>query len=330
MKHPMRLFCRNGWYHVEIERNRSKALKTRDKAKAKSVFKEMEKEWLRGRLFLLEDYRKATISELATDYCSRSNVSKWTTKKDELSLKLLSEAIGDIQIRTITRERMRKFKSVCLARGTASITINGYLRHIKAAFHYAVREGFLEKIPEIEMESVDDTLPRYLSPEQIKKILKKAKETDPDLWHYIMFNLYTGCRRRESLRLEWQKIDLKNRECRLMGKRSKGKGLKERVVRLLDPIYKVLYPVKKDVGKVFFQYHPDTVSKMFHALAKSCGVNARLHDLRHSCATYLLKSGVPPEVVQKILGHSQITTTQIYAKVLDEVVKKEMEKLRFQ
>lgn len=58
--------------------------------------------------------------------------------------------------------------------------------------------------------------------------------------------------------------------------------------------------------------------------------DARLHDLRHSCATYLLKSGVPMEYVQKILGHASIKTTQIYAEVLQEVMQKEMEKLRFE
>lgn len=51
---------------------------------------------------------------------------------------------------------------------------------------------------------------------------------------------------------------------------------------------------------------------------------------RHTCATYLLKSGVPLEVVQKILGHASIGTTQIYAQVLDDVKKREMAKLKFE
>ena len=108
-----------------------------------------------------------------------------------------------------------------------------------------------------------------------------------------------------------------------------GKGGRERLVPILPPVLRALNPVKKDIGKVFIQYHPDTVSKKFHAIAKAAGVNARLHDLRHSCATYLLKNGVPMEVVQKILGHANISTTKIYAEVLDEVMAKEMKKLRF-
>jgi site-specific recombinase XerD len=91
-----------------------------------------------------------------------------------------------------------------------------------------------------------------------------------------------------------------------------------------------LEPEKKDIGHVFRQWHPDTTSKMFHSIARLCGADARLHDLRHSCATYLLKSGVPMEYVQKILGHASIKTTQIYAEVLQGVMQKEMEKLRFE
>lgn len=121
-----------------------------------------------------------------------------------------------------------------------------------------------------------------------------------------------------------QQIDFKGHTCKVMGK-----GGKERSVPLLPPVLKALEPIKKDIGKVFVQYHPDTLSKKFHALAVACGIDARLHDLRHSCATYLLKSGVDIRVVQKILGHTQISTTTIYADVLDDLAKKEMEKLKF-
>lgn len=49
-----------------------------------------------------------------------------------------------------------------------------------------------------------------------------------------------------------------------------------------------------------------------------------MHDLRHSAATYMLASGTPINVVQAVLGHSSVTTTQIYAKTLAEVVKREV------
>jgi site-specific recombinase XerD len=309
---------------VQLSRNISRTLRTKDKAEAEKLFREMKKQWRRGRVLELEDYKKATISEFSEIYSGRSGVSKWTVKKDALSLKLLKETIGDMQIGAITREKIREFKRVCLLRKVRAVSVNGYLRHIKAALRYAIDEGYLDKMPKVEMESVAGMLPRFIKPDDIEILLEKSRETDEDFWSYILFNLYTGCRRRESLNLDWSKIDFNGRSCRVMGK-----GSRERIVPLLEPILKVLRPIKRDIGKVFRQYHPDTVSKKFHELAKSCGIDARLHDLRHSCATYLLKSGVPLEVVQKILGHSRISTTMIYTPVMDEVMKREMKKLRF-
>lgn len=325
MNHPMRMYRReNGVYYVEFARGDKKSLKTKNREKALAVYRELEKEWLKGRLHRLDDYKKATISELSENFCGRSGVSPHTLKKDALSLKLLREAIGNIQIRTITKERLKDFRCIVLARGTSSITINGYQRHIKAALHYALDEGYLTKIPKIEMEATKKLLPRFLTPDKIDAILKQAEKTDPAFYRYVLFQLWTGARRREGHGLEWPKIDFKARTARLIGK-----GSMERSVPLLPPVIRALKLVKKDIGKVFIQYHPDTVSKKFHAIAKAAGVDARLHDLRHSCATYLLKNGVPMEVVQKILGHANISTTKIYAEVLDEVVQREMMKLRF-
>lgn len=87
---------------------------------------------------------------------------------------------------------------------------------------------------------------------------------------------------------------------------------------------------KKDIGRVFPEYHPDTVTHWVQAALNDAGITGhRLHDLRHTAATYLLKNGVSLEVTQRILGHSQISTTMLYAKVLDEIMKSEMKKLKF-
>lgn len=324
MNHPMRMFCRNGVYYVEFARGDKKSLKTKNREKALAVFRDLEKEWLKGRLHRLEDYKKATISELSENFCGRAGVSPHTLKKDALSLKLLREAIGNIQVRTITKERLKDFRGIVLARGTSTITVNGYLRHIKAALNYALDEGYLGKLPKIEMEATKKLLPRFLTPDKIDAILKKAAETDPEFHRYILFQLWTGARRREGHGLDWQKIDFKARTARLIGK-----GAVERLVPLLPPVLRALKPVKKDIGKVFIQYHPDTVSKKFHAIAKAAGINCRLHDLRHSCVTYMVANDVPVQVAQKIAGHANITTTMLYVEVLQKVMKREMMKLKF-
>ena len=94
MKNRMRLFCRHGVYHVEFAGGKRRSLRTSDEQTAKGIFKELEKEYLRGRLLRLDNSKRKSISEFSTHYSEhRPGISKWTVKKDLLSLKLLREAI---------------------------------------------------------------------------------------------------------------------------------------------------------------------------------------------------------------------------------------------
>lgn len=324
----MRLFTKRGIFQIEYQRGKWKSLRTKDEKLAKSLFKELKKEYLRGRLLHLEDFKKISLTDFLNLYIekAREGISEYSIKKDKLSLKLLAEAIGgSTQLRTITSSKIEDFKRICRSRGAKEITINGYLRHIKAAFTWAIEEGYVDKKPKIKMYRLKADLPfRILKPDEIDKIMKKAEEMDIEYWRYFNFQLWTGARRREGLGLEWTHINFESMECTLSGKTGR------RTVPLLPPVIDSLESARKDIGRVFIQYHPDTWSHIFQEVASSCGIAARLHDLRHNCATYLLKNGVPLEVVQKILGHRNINTTQIYAKVLDEMIRVEMQKLKFQ
>jgi integrase len=324
MKLSMRLFQRGGWFHVEFYRGKTKSLKTKDHKKAEALFREIEKEFLRGRLFNLENVRRCTLSEFTKIYSqTRAGISPWTIKKDDLSLKLLQDVVGNIQIRALTNPKLDEFKRVCLARGAKPITINGYLRHIKAALTYALDEGYIEKKPKIKMLPVNKNLPRVLDPDQINSILDGA---DEDFRRLLKFYLWTGARRREALRLNWQDISLEKGFC--LFRNTKGK--QDRKVPLTKELIEEMLPFKRDLGPVFPQIHPDTISHTFNQIAKGCGVDARLHDLRHSACTYMLKSGIPIQVVKEILGHAQISTTLIYTHVLDDIKYEEMKKLRFE
>jgi site-specific recombinase XerD len=58
-------------------------------------------------------------------------------------------------------------------------------------------------------------------------------------------------------------------------------------------------------------------------------LGAKFHSLRYSAATQMIASGISLDVIQKILGHAKIKTTQIYARIFDEIVAKEMQKLKW-
>lgn len=338
MAFEMRLFKRRDFYYVEISRSKKRSLRTKDKREAIAIFREMKKEQFRVRIFDLEKVKRLPLKDFTAIYLNyrEGNVSSNTLKKDALSLKLLAEALSpSILIQNLDKNKFEEFKRICKARGALNISINGYLRHIKSALTYALDEELIEKKPKIKMYPEDKNLPRVLMPDIIDMIFAKMKQKNLDEWRYYIFELWTGARRAEGAHLDWPDVTIREEiidgEAVLTGRaKLRGKGEKERIVPLMSAVIEAIEPIKKDIGKVFEQYHLCTWSKKFHAYALSCGTKARLHDLRHSAATYMLKSGIDIRVVQKILGHKHISTTEIYADVLDDMKQREMKKLRFE
>lgn len=309
------------WY-VEFYRGKSKSLGTSDKKEAEAIFKELKRQWLRGRLIQLDPAKQITLNDFKKEYLSRDYNSTKTYKADELALRLLADSIGGTTLlRSITPRKIEKFKKDCALRKCKPTTIRTYLRHIKAALGVAEDWYSGYKRPKIKIGS-DKLKPQPLSPDEIKRLLKEA---DTRLKPIVIFALWTGARRNEIVRLQWQDIQFgKNPQAMLTGK-----GGKTRAVPLLPRVRKILKRRQQDIGPVFEQVHPDTITHWFRNLARSCQIQARFHDLRHSAATYMLASGTPLAVVQKILGHEDISTTMIYTEVLEEMIQKEM-KLRFE
>jgi integrase len=331
MKIDMKLFRRqNGYYYVRYWRGKTDSLKTKDKDVAKAKFRILEKDCREGKLLQLQNYKTITLGQFRKNYVEtyRTGLSRNTTKQDTRALQRLAEAIGDnTQISTIAaksadKSKIEEFKTVCLSRGVKPVSINSYLRHIKKAMHNALDAGIIDKLPKIKMVPVGKKLPHILFPEQVDMIMSKAKETNINEWLYYMILLWTGARRAEAEGADWSRISLKNDHIKFIGK-----GNYERIVPLMPQLKNALEPFKKDIGRLFPVRHLDTYTHHFKKLARDCGIeDVHLHNLRHTAATYMLKSGINIKVVQQILGHASVTTTEIYAVALDEMIKKEMQK----
>lgn len=316
----MRLFQRNGWFHVEYARNRSKALRTKDPKKANAIFKEMEAEHLRGRLLLLDKKERLSLSEFAVVYTSdpdRSELSESTLKNDFLAITSLKDVAGDIPIRLITKDTIKEFKTHSLGR-MKKVSVNTYLARIKAGLEWAKAEGYLDRVPPIKKYKMGRSLPRPIPQDDIKRILGQAKAKDMGMYRVINFALFTGCRRSEIVRARYEHI---NGDTLTVV----GKGDKERAFYLLPQAL----PDRKDIGKIFKFSHVSTLSNYFRdKIVKPLSINVRFHDLRHTAATTMLANGIDLEMVQKILGHTDIRTTQLYADVLQENIKKQMGKMK--
>jgi len=94
----------------------------------------------------------------------------------------------------------------------------------------------------------------------------------------------------------------------------------------LLPMAQFAAGVQKDIGRIFRNPRSaDTISHRFKSICRSTDViKAHFHNLRHTAATYFLAAGIDITMVQKILGHAALSTTQIYADVLQERLKAEM------
>ena len=180
-------------------------------------------------------------------------------------------------------------------------------------------------------------IPNYLSYEEVDKLLSFPLITPYDYRTKAMLELLyaTGLRVSELISLRFTNIDLVN-DCI----RVEGKGSKERIVPINDTSKKYLEIyinnyrptlVKREkYQELFLNNHgkPITRQGFFKILKKLCqttGISKEIspHVLRHSFATHLLNNGASLRVIQELLGHSDISTTQIYTHISMEEEKDE-------
>ncbi len=296
-------------------------MKTRDGREAKGLLREIKKEQLLGNLIKLEAYSGITISEFKKFYVNdpeRADLSPDTHRADELALRNLIEVVGDIPLKNIRKGHIVEFKQARIIKGNKPVTVNTYLTRIRAALNYAAENDFIDEVPKIKKFKLGHSLPRYIHPDELEKILAEADKKKPEMARIIRFALYTGARRGELIKCKYEHI--KDGVIKFLGK-----GNKERLVPLVSFARAVLKP--QHFGKIFSYQHTSTITNYHRTITRSAGVVSRFHDLRHTAATHMLSKGIPLEVVQKIMGHADIRTTQIYGEVLPAVLKKEMEKL---
>ena len=169
-------------------------------------------------------------------------------------------------------------------------------------------------------------LPTVLTKDEIKRMLNTIKNPKHKLLIEFMYS--SGLRVSECVSLKIDDLDLSEK----IGKLKHGKGNKERYIILSDNLIQHLNEYlksKKDSTSYLFSIknHPITIrhaQKVVKETAKKAGIKKRVfcHALRSSFATHLLEAGTDIRVIQELLGHSNLSTTQIYTKVSTQQLKK--------
>ncbi len=233
----------------------------------------------------------------------------------------ISSYLSDLaQLEVCSQKKLTSLDTTDVLKFLASFenkrTLNRKLSSINAFFHFCHKQDFTHEKIKIPMAKVPKNLPKYMSNEEILQGLKRIdRSTVMGLRDYalILFLYASGCRISEALSVErsdiidgWLKIRF-------------AKGEKERIVPLAPVAMHALevYKREQDMSSsyMWLNYKGDVLSRIsaYKIVKKYLGVSP--HVLRHSFASSLIIGGADLRVVQELLGHSSLETTQIYTHI---------------
>lgn len=164
----------------------------------------------------------------------------------------------------------------------------------------------------------EERLPNYITPKQYQRLLKSALHFENyDLCDFITLLVMTGCRQSEVLTLRWDRVFLEKRHFVVINTLSKSKRTMYKYLN--DTAYQVLHNrYNNRIGNYVFTNpktgkHIQSFNKGWQLCKKRAMVDCRMHDLRHTYASWLVQKGVPIYTVKELLGHGDIASTQRYA-----------------
>lgn len=239
-------------------------------------------------------------------------------------------------IQEITTEDIKYFMNTKNDEGVSVRTINNNIRNLKSFFKYLTINGLIYNNPMIKIHKIKEPVivKKPFSNEEIVN-LRFTLNNGP-LRDLVIFELLlsSGMRVGELHKLNINDVNLQNKTCIVLGK-----GNKERICYFNETtrflLQKYLNERKDDNPALFVSYKKPYnrleiggIERRIRVLGKKCGIeNTHPHRLRRTFATSLLRKGVPIEQIKEYLGHSGISTTQLYALVDESELKHSHKKL---
>jgi tyrosine recombinase XerC len=263
------------------------------------------------------------------------NAAEHTIKNYTVDLDSFSLFIQDMDIAQIDHLALRRFLAEMRSKAYSKRTIARKLASLRSFFKFLYREGYIKSNPiaAISSPKLDKKLPTFLDVNQVTRVIMKPDtNTDAGLRdRAILETLYsTGIRVSELVGLDLQDVDFISGVIKVFGK-----GSKERIVPVGDEALNAIRRYndkkdKKDKAKdaVFLNNHGGrltdrSVRRVLDKYIHACAIEEKIspHSLRHSFATHLLDRGADLRSVQELLGHMNLSTTQIYTHVTMDRLK---------
>jgi len=269
-----------------------------------------------------------TFEELMIGYLKESRDAKApsSVERDRYSTTALRSFWAGRVLSQINARDVRAYIAERREAGRSSGTINRELGLLSAALNHA-RTEWEWTIPNPvsgRKPKEPDGRVRWLRPEEAQRLVTVARGRlrAPCLADFIVLALHTGCRSGESLGLEWSRVDFQSGLITLEAQHTKTK--RRRSIPLNANARRVLSSrlAWRDANApgcpwVFCNRQGKrvaSVKRAFGAALKKAGIeNFRIHDLRHTCAAWLVSAGVPLTEVRDLLGHASVVMTERYA-----------------
>ena len=213
-------------------------------------------------------------------------------------------------------------------------TINRELSVLSAAINYAKLE-FEWDIPNPvsrRKPKQAECRVRWVTHAEATTLLRKAN-MEPNASHladFICLALHTGCRKQELLGLEWSRVDLRENLIYLEGRNTKSgkrRSIPLNQIARSTLVRRLRFRAEYCPDSIWVFAHRDgtrikDVRRAFTTACKRAGIkDFRIHDLRHTCAAWLVSAGAPLSEVRDLLGHSSVTMTEKYAHLAPENVR---------
>ena len=264
-----------------------------------------------------------TFADFFSDhYLPFAKQRKRTWKRDqELFNRHPKPQFGHRKLNQITRAQIQTFHTGLRNQGLAGATCDHQVKLLRRCLNLAVEWGLLQSNPAtgFKLFNDDNRIEHYLDDDQLQRLLRVLRtDTNRVVCNVALWLLSTGARLNEALQARWDMVDRDNRVWRIPSATSKSK--KPRSVPLNDAALAVLdaLDTKDKFDHLFINRKTKkpytTIHKVWERIRHEARLpDLRIHDLRHSYASFLVNAGRSLYEVQQILGHSQPQVTQRYS-----------------
>ena len=283
-----------------------------------------------------------TLGELVTEYLAykRAKGKRSIRQDEQICGKLKRGFAAETAVTEITAQRIAQYdrdritQTSKLGRLVTPSTVNRELAVLRHMLRLAEEWGYIAKVPKVRLAKEPEGRLRFLAEDEVERLLSACEETrrkSPYLLPIVTIALNTGMRKGEILGLTWDRVNLARGVLQL----EQTKSGRRREIPMNRAVYDTLQPLyagaraalpkpppgekpPEPTGLVFCKRHGvrawGSIRTAFEGACREAKIHDfRFHDLRHTCASWLIMKGRSLKEVQELLGHREFSMTLRYA-----------------